>query len=281
MKSLVSIIIVASLALALGACTPPKAALKTSAGVLGEIEPHLRIRKPAGTGPFPTVLILHGASDYAWYSHFENVTERLAEAGFASVFIDSYSGRGLSGQSVRGGSLLPAERASDLLVTLNWLKGQTWARADRVGALGYSHGAATIMDALVLDATPARPAGLTDASPGALNSLKAAVLFYPYCTSDVMGFEITRAYNEDWKMPVNILAFIPGSDQISDAALCSNIMKRHKDKGLPVTFIDMPGVGHSYDQVVNDHNDPQPEHDAQATDRSYRRALSFLASQLN
>jgi len=268
-------------ALVLMGCTPPKAVLKSSSQVLGELEPHFRVNKPIGAGPFPTVIVLHGASDSAWYDHFENVTAKLNTAGFATVFVDSYKGRGLSGQSLRGGTLLPPERASDLLVTLDWATRQSWVKQASIGALGYSHGAATIMDALVLAPPLKKPDGLTDAPPKGMSPLSAAVLFYPWCSDDVVGIELTKSYDEDWSADVPLLAFLPGNDTISDMKICTNILSRHQAKGLPITSIDLPGVGHTFDQKTDDHGNPQSTYDSRATQRAYGEAIKFLKSNLN
>lgn len=279
MRNLVSVAVLFAIGL-LSACTPPKAVLKSSAQVLAELQPYYKISKPSGAGPFPTVIVLHGASDHAWYAHFEEVTKKLADEGFASVFVDSYGERGISGQSLQGGRLLPSERAGDLLVTLQWLKGQSWARQGAVGALGYSHGAATIMDSLVLAPPMRKPTGLKDPQADALSNLKAAVLFYPFCSSDIAGYEITKAYDEDWSMPLEMLAFLPGSDQVSDMKLCGTIFDRHKKKGLPITTVDLPGVGHTFDQVNDDHGNTQNTYDAKAKSEAYANTIAFFRARL-
>jgi len=270
----------AVLALALAACTPPKAVLKSSQQVLSELEPHYRIGKPAGSGPFPTVILLHGASDNAWYDHFDKVTAQLNDAGFATVFVDSYAGRGISGTSVRGGTLLPPERASDLLVTLDWTINQPWVKKDGIGALGYSHGGATIMDALVLAPPTRKPNGLTDIPAAGMSPLKAAVLFYPWCADDIAGIELTKAYDEDWSAKTSLLAFLPGNDQMSDMDLCQSILTRHAAKGLPIRQVPLKGVGHTFDQVTDDHGNPQDTYDAAAAKKAYEDTLRFFTENL-
>ncbi len=265
--------------LSISACAPPKAELKTSAQVLGEIEPHLRTSKPSGAGPFPTVLYLHGGSDSAWYDHPKEITAVLNDAGFATIFIDSYTGRGINGHSVRSGALLPAERAADLLIALDWAKKQPWVKQGSIGAIGYSHGAATILDALVL-APPKKPTGLTDVPSNALANLNAAVLFYPWCATDIMGIELNKFADEDWNIAVPILSVLPGDDQGSDAALCSAVMDRHIAKGLPVTRLDLPGVGHTFDQTHDDHGGVQPEYNATAKKTAYDATLAYFKKHL-
>ena len=279
MKRLLSLLSLFTLFILVG-CTPPKAVLKSSAQVLGELEPYYRVSKPTGTGPFPTVIILHGASDFAWYDHFKNVAAKLNTAGFATVFVDSYAGRGISGPALRGGTLLPPERAGDLLVTLDWATRQPWVKQGAVGTLGYSHGAATIMDALILAPPKRKPVGLTDTPSKGITPLSAAVLFYPWCSSDVVGIELTKAYDEDWSVDVPLLAFLPENDMVSDMDICTNTLNRHKAKGLSVTAIDLPGVGHTFDQKTDDHGNPMDVHDAKASEMAYVKTIEFFKAKL-
>lgn len=266
---------------ALAACAPPQAVIKSPAQVLAELEPHYRVSLPEGAGPFPTILLLHGASDLAWYNHFETVSRSLNQAGFATIFVDSYAGRGLTGRALRSGRLLPGERAADLLITLDWAARQSWVQPEAIGALGYSHGAATIMDALVL-APPARtPTGLTTTPAGALQKLKAAVLFYPWCNADIMGVEVTKAYDEDWSEPVPLLAFLPLADKASDSKLCAEIFARESARGMPVTVRELPGVGHTFDQARDDHGNPQKEYNPDAAATAYATTIEYFRAKLS
>ncbi len=274
--SRITLILSAFLFFSLTACAPPKAVLKTSAQVLNELEPHFRVGKPAGSGPFPTIMYLHGASDNAWYDHPEKMTALLNEAGYATIFIDSYTGRGISGATLRTGRLLPAERAADLLVALNWAEQQSWVKKGALGAIGYSHGAMTIMDALVMAPPQRKPTGLIDVPGNSLSNLKASVLFYPWCAGDIMGVELNKSLDEDWNVALPILAILPGADTVSDASICSAILSRHAAKGLPVTTLKLPGVGHTFDQTKDDHGNTQPEYDAAATKKSYAAAIAYF-----
>jgi dienelactone hydrolase len=275
-----SVILGAISALSLTACAPPKAVLKTSSQVLNELEAHYKIGKPSGAGPYPTIIYLHGASDNAWYDHPEKITATLNSAGYATIFVDSYAGRGISGTALRSGTLLPAERAADLLISLDWAGQQSWVKTDAIGVIGYSHGATTVMDALVLAPPSRKPAGLIDTPSSGISNLKAGVLFYPWCADDIMGIELNKVFDEDWDVAVPLLGILPGADKGSDAALCSSIFSRHADKGLPVSRLDLPGVGHTFDQVNDDHGNPQPEYDPKATEKAYDATMAFFDKHL-
>ncbi len=152
-----------------GMAAAPK--MKTPGQVLGELEPHYRIFRPKGPGPHPAVMVFHGAADEAWKGpegneQFMHIITALRDKGYAVIFVDSYSGRGLSGSQLRSGTLLPAERAADLLVTLDWARKQPWVDRERIAAVGFSHGGTTIMDAFVLAPPKRRPAGLISAPVG-------------------------------------------------------------------------------------------------------------------
>lgn len=261
-------------------CAPPKAEIKTPEQVLAELAPHYRTVLPEGSGPFPVVLVLHGATDNAWYSFPETLLNRLAQEGFAAVFIDSYAGRDITGRALRSGRLLPGERAADLLVSLQWVETRPWARKGAVGAIGFSHGAATIMDALVLAPPLRRPTGLSSSPEGGLAPLAAAVLLSPWCADDVMGIELTKAFDEDWNAEVPVLALLPGADKISDEELCAAIFRRHAEKGLPVSVLPLEKAGHAFFQKLDDHGNPQPEYDPALAAAAFDETIRFLRDHL-
>lgn len=260
----------------LGACAPPGPVMKTSAQVLAEIEPGFHVAQPAGAGPHPVVLVLHGASDKSWYPVYQEILDRFAQAGYAAVFVDSYTGRNVNGPALRSGAMLPGERAADLLAALDWTRGQPWADGKRIAAVGYSHGAATILDSLVLAPPGPGATGLKDVPAGGLDGLKAGVLYYPWCSGPVMGLELMKAVKNDWSAPVPILAFVPDKDRDSDVKLCTQILERHAAKGLPVEIVHYPNAGHTFSQAVDDHGNAVATYDAEAAADAERRMMDFL-----
>lgn len=266
-----------------GMAAAPK--MKTPGQVLGELEPNFRIFRPKSPGPHPTVMVFHGAADEAWKGpegneQYMHIITALRDKEYAVIFVDSYSGRGLSGSELRSGALLPAERAADLLVTLDWARKQSWVDRDRIAAVGFSHGATTIMDAFVLAPPRRRPTGLLSVPPGGLKGLRSAVLYYPFCRGSVAGFQLVKAVKEDWEVPVPMLAFLAGNDELSDAKLCMKILKRHQSKGLPVRVREYPDSTHGFDGQYGSPEDESLRYDEKAARDSIHRMTAFLAENL-
>lgn len=143
----------------------------------------------AGTAPFPAVLMMHGCAGVYSYSQpnasFNNIQvlyrdwgTRLARAGYVALLVDSFTGRkdandvpvpqNQCGNGSAGVSEVN-DRPLDALAAVNYLTGTTGLNvdADRVGALGWSHGGSSVM-ATLSDSQVVRP-------------FRAAVSMYPGC----------------------------------------------------------------------------------------------------
>lgn len=113
--------------------------------------------RPDGAGPFPSVVIFIEA--YGLNDHFQRVTERFADAGFAAITPDLYDG------AVYAYADLPAAIGHMQRLTnetalarteqaLAFLERQPQARTDAVGAIGFCMGG--YMTVLAGVALPAR-----------------------------------------------------------------------------------------------------------------------------
>src|SRR5262245_33380639 len=105
------------------------------------------VYRPEGPGPFPSVVALHGCGGLLNSSgrigtRFADWGDRLAAAGIAAVFPDSFASRGLSGQCrVRERRVRSArERVADAHAARHWLQGQAWTVKNRVSLMGWSSG---------------------------------------------------------------------------------------------------------------------------------------------
>lgn len=270
----------ALLAMVLAACTPPKPIMKTPAQVLAELEPHYRVFKPEAPAPYPVIVFLHAATDLPWFSHYEKIHKILAKAGFASVHVDSYTGRGITGHSIRSGVLRAAERAGDALVTLEWVRRQPWADAKRLALVGQSWGGTTVLDTLVLAPPERKPTGLKAVPARGLDGVRAAVVFYPWCSEDIMGYRMVEAVYSDWSVPIPLLALMPEHESVGDGNLCHAIYDRHRRKGLPVEVEVFAGTGHNFDSITDDYGTPYASYQPEAAGRAYDRMLKFLHGNL-
>src|SRR5262249_48268331 len=136
--------------------------------------------RPAGPGPFAALVGLHGCGGLysgrggALDRRFSDWGTRLARIGYVVLFPDSFTPRGLREICSRRHPPVDATRGrpEDAEAALSWLAHQPFVRADRIGVIGWSNGAITVL-ALV---DPARPR-----PPDAVGDLRAAIAFYPGC----------------------------------------------------------------------------------------------------
>src|SRR5262249_34090813 len=103
--------------------------------------------RPQGVGPFPVVLGLHGCGGMLNRSgkivrRYAEWGERLSRAGIASLFLNSYTPRGLGSQCrVREGRVRSSrERVADAYLARRWLQAQPWVVKNRISVVGWSNG---------------------------------------------------------------------------------------------------------------------------------------------
>jgi len=177
------------------------------------------VARPAGPGPFPAVLLLHGCEGLLG---FEAVAaDRLAARGYVGVALDSLGVRApleACGERKREG-----EEAADARAVLSWLRTQPYVEADRLGAIGYSMGGNAVLD-LIDPKSPAPP------PPG----LHAAVAFYPFCEG------------RDGIVTVPLQIFAGDADTIAPAATCSAMALAGKAAGRQIDVTVFPGATHGF-----------------------------------
>jgi carboxymethylenebutenolidase len=123
------------------------------------------LSRPGGDGPAPVILVCH--ENRGLNPHIEDVTRRLAKAGYVALAVDLLSRQGGSPQvgesNVPGalGSIDPAQFVSDFKSGWTYLLDQPFANAERVGMVGFCFGG-----------------GVTWLMTVEMPELKAAVPFY-------------------------------------------------------------------------------------------------------
>jgi dienelactone hydrolase len=107
--------------------------------------------RPKGEGPFPAVVALHGCGgllnrDGEIRRREEDWAERLVGAGYVVLLPDSFTARGMREIcSGRDRKIFPADRAEDAAAAAQWLAKQPFVDAKRLGLMGWSHGAMTVL----------------------------------------------------------------------------------------------------------------------------------------
>jgi dienelactone hydrolase len=197
---------------------------------------HGMLFRPEGTGPFPSVVALHGCESLINRAGklaplFQAWGERLAAAGLAAIFPDSFGSRGLRTQcrmvdrKVRS----ERERVADANAARRWLQSQPWAIRDRVSLVGWANGAMASLWAV-------RPHVMArDGAP----DFRSAVALYPGC----------RRLNElAWSARVPTLVLIGRADDWTPASACEQMVAGARGRSALASLVVYPGAYHEFDR---------------------------------
>jgi dienelactone hydrolase len=193
--------------------------------------------RPAGTGPFPAVVALHGCDglygrDKATVSErHRDWAERLAAQGFFVLLPDSFGSRGLGPQCrVRKRQVRPSrERVADAVAAKAYLHSRRDVKPGAVALLGWSNGGSAVLYAV----EPRRAA--RDGRP----DFAAAVAFYPGCR--------TPLESGRWRARLPLLILIGGADDWTPPEPCAELAKAAEAQGGRVSIHVYRGAYHSFD----------------------------------
>jgi dienelactone hydrolase len=190
--------------------------------------------RPEGEGPFPAIVGLHACGGLnnrtgVMATRYNDWGRRLASAGFAVIYPDSYGSRGLATQCGVGRRSVRSnrERVADAHAARLWLQGQSWVAPDRVSLLGWSSGGVT-----TLWAVRAR----TSVKDG--KDFRSAVALYPGCR---------RLGVAAWSARVPTLILIGRADDQTSAAACEQMVTGARGRSARVEIQVYPGAYHDFD----------------------------------
>lgn len=186
------------------------------------------LRIPAGGGPSPAVVLLHGCG--GWRQLDARWGSRLAAWGYVTLTIDRFETRGI--RYACTGNPQPAG-AHDAYRALNFLVTHPSVDPRRVAVIGFSQGA-------LLALLSVERGGL---ERNAKAKFGAAIGFYPPC----LGLK------DDMTVPTLIM--VGELDDWTPARECRNLVEgrddwgisREKGKGIPIELIVHPGAHHDFD----------------------------------
>jgi dienelactone hydrolase len=195
--------------------------------------------KPAGQGPFPALVALHGCSGlFTQAGRFQkrdwDWAKRLQGFGYVILFPDSLTPRGVQEICTRkdiGGAMPFRERPRDAYGALRWLQSQPSVRKDRIGLVGWSNGGTTLLSAINARSR-AKPAGLMD-------DFRVAVAFYPGCRA--------AEKNLHWTTHIPLTILIGEADDWTPASFCSSLVNRVCREGAPAEIVTYPEAHHAFD----------------------------------
>ncbi|KMO41551.1 hypothetical protein VQ02_05040 [Methylobacterium variabile] len=194
------------------------------------------IFRPAGAGPFPAVVALHGCaglltpgSRHLAVQHRE-WGMRLASLGYIVLFPDSFTARGLTGVCRSVDVILPGrERTRDAYGALRYLQAQADVRPEAIALIGWSEGGSTVLW-VASASTRARPKDLR-------SDFRFGIALYPGCQS-ASRVGITPA------LPVHL--FVGEADDWMPAHFCEALAALHASR---ITLTAYPKAPHGFDAL--------------------------------
>ncbi len=182
--------------------------------------------RPAGAGPFPALVLLHGCeSGDATVARRQQQAERYVAQGYAVLAVDSFGPRGIEQDCVSVRGEPAADRIADAYGALDFLAGQPFVNAARVGLLGAAQGGSAVLLAL-------SPIG-TEQRPG--RQFAAGVAFYPACSPVAAT------------VSAPVLVLTGALDRWASAADCEVMAALPHGGGAAVKLVVLSGAHHGFD----------------------------------
>jgi dienelactone hydrolase len=188
------------------------------------------LSKPAGDGPLPAIIALHGCGGMSERFKQEMLT-RWTAWGYVVLVIDSFANHPVKYGCGSSRATSRADwRALDAVGGLRYLAGLPFVDAKRVALLGYSQGATAALDLIQTRSAPwlAQDSELTFA---------AVVAFYPDC----------RAQFDAVTVPTLIL--VGERDDWNPPNRCAQMKERHAGRGAPLDLVVYPDATHAFDWI--------------------------------
>jgi dienelactone hydrolase len=210
---------------------PQQVEIPASAGAL-----HAQLFRPEGSGPFPTVIALHGCGGLNGQSdqvqpRYRDWAEQLLKSGHAVLLPDSYGSRELGPQcrAKERRVLARRERVADIVASRQWLLQQPWVATDRISLIGWANGASAVLWAV-------RPQLAQKVEP----DFRSAVAFYPDCRiSSGLG----------WSARVPTLLLIGAGDDISSPSACRQMVDGARGRSALARIVVYPHAAHDFDRA--------------------------------
>jgi dienelactone hydrolase len=179
-----------------------------------------RLHRPAGNGPFPAVVLLHGCGGIA--KRDRTWAEKLAGWGFVALQVDSFGPRGYTRVCDNRdlNQYLVPRRVRDAYDAKAYLAGLPFVDPGRIGVMGWSHGGSIVLQTV----------RASDVSP-----FKAAIAFYPFC-----DFSLNNLNSP-------LLILTGGSDDWCPAARCTENLPPVDKRTTEVIIKVYPGAYHGFD----------------------------------
>jgi dienelactone hydrolase len=191
--------------------------------------------RPAGAGPFPAVVALHGCSglygkDGDLSPRHSDWAERLVDQGFVVLLPDSFGPRGVEGSQCRTRDRVTRpsrERVADAFAAKTNLQSRPDVKPEAVSLLGWSNGGSTVLYAV--DRQDGPRDGTAD--------FARAVAFYPGCR--------IPSERGKWQARIPLLILMGAADDWTPARPCEDLADQRG--GAPVSLKLYAGAYHDFD----------------------------------
>lgn len=205
------------------------------------------LARPAGAGPYPIVLVCH--ENRGLTPHIEDVTRRVATAGYVGLAVDLLARDGGTAQIADPASIpgllsgAPPERhVQDFMAGLAYVKARPYARADSIGMVGFCFGG-----------------GITWLCAAGIAELRAAVPFY----GPPPPLEQLASIN------AAVLAIYAERDQRINQSIPEVEAAMQQNRKIYQKII-YPGVDHAF------HNDTSSRYNAEAAQAAWSETLAWF-----
>lgn len=213
--------------------------------------------KPAGLGPFPLIVMMHGCAGAHSNSDatkppaslFTEWAGRGKDLGYATLLIDSFTPRNADQNQCSNGSNVGTsevtDRPTDAYAALGYVKRSKIINNNRIVLLGWSHGGSSVLS--TSDTSTTAQYRTENSRP-----FKAVISFYPGCgLNNAFGGISTSQY-----LPfthVKILA--AGLDPLYTGGYCDTRISRAQTLGASaatnnsIAITVYPNTHHSFDEA--------------------------------
>ena len=186
---------------------------------------HYRLEKPNGAGPFPAVILVSGGSgfdaDFA-KAAYDDLQRRLVELGFVTLRVNYLAARNVSAPTFVL-PVSPEQVASDICITVGYLRQQPFVKKGAINVMGWSFGASAALQAL------GRSHGREPVQADAV------VAYYPQCDF----------VQQKWDSQVPVLVLVGSLDNIAPLRKCNWLFR-----GIPedrLTIREYDDAHHGFD----------------------------------
>ena len=220
---------------------------------------------PKGKGPFPVVILLHPCGGLeVVLTTLQAHSRELLRSGFATLILDSYGSRNLTGGKMCSNRLYRSDirygiRRDDAFNAMAALQGRPNISKDNIFLLGLSDGGS---------------AAVLSAKGGSVDHFRAVASYYPDCGKLLGGVGYV------YKSP--IIIFVGEKDDWTPPAECIKSKSPGVVTGAEFEVISYPNAYHGFDQ-------PRPmrkvlgytmAYDREATVDSRKRYIEFFIKNL-